>query len=96
MIRVRRVRWTDSMINDLLYCKREALIATRGTNPPMRHGKKVSYIDYMHILWVSLGYGKLGKSPSNLQSAAYNVQKKRSKSTKYNFSILERGYCTLS
>lgn len=82
MIRVyrsRRVSWSVQMIDDLLCCKREALLATNSESPPTRFGKKLTFGDYMHMLWVYMGYGRLGKSAENLKSVAYYAQKKRSK-----------------
>ena len=79
----RRVEWTNKMIEDLLNCKRKALIATSSSKPPTKNGRRVGYIAYMYELWLSLGYENLVKTPHSLCNRANQVQKKLSKQDHY-------------
>lgn len=78
--RTYRIEWTDKMLIDLLYCKNKALSVTTSKNPPMKNGRKIGYISYMHQLWISLGYERFGKTPRNLSSVAHRAEQNLSKS----------------
>ena len=43
-----KVSWNDSMINDVLSLKKEAVSITKGENPPRKsNGRKMGYMEYL-------------------------------------------------
>ena len=73
-----KVAWTSKMTEDLLQCKKDAQEAVKGSNPPMKsNGKKMGYMQYMHKLWETKGYGHFGFDAQNLSDKANQVERKR-------------------
>ena len=72
-----RMVWTDSMISDLLWCKKEGIFITKGENPHRKANcRKIGYMEYMYTLWNQKNYGYLGLTPQNLRDEAVQAERK--------------------
>ena len=77
-----KVSWSDTMINDLLWCKKEAIRVTKGENPPRKeNGRKMGYMEYLYNLWNEKGYGYLNLSRQNLSDEAAQAERRISSFT---------------
>ena len=76
-----KIQWTDKMNDDLLECKRKALVLTKSSNPPrLDSGRKKGYMAVMKDLWETMGYSELGLSSQNLRDQAQRLEKMQERS----------------
>lgn len=70
-----RIKWTESMINDLFECRTRAMETSRlnDTSNAERYG----YMKIMKQLWDEKGYSLLGLTAQNLRDTVARYEKKQ-------------------
>ena len=72
--KLRKIKWTEQMNNDVLECKRQAKELISSQNPSRNeNGKKKGYIEVMKQLWYDKGYGQLEND--NVRNQAAKLEK---------------------
>ena len=75
-----KIKWNDTMLNDLLALKKEALSITNGDNPPRKsNGRKIGYMELLLKLWNEKGYEYLGLTSQNIADVANQTERKQKK-----------------